>query len=86
MQKKQEKKEKQPKEQRYRNFWTVFYEDSAPDDWQQIISDWHVPVFVSHHDQDISANGEPKKPHYHVMIMFDGVKSNKQVCDYFNSI
>lgn len=68
---------------RFRNFATVVYPDSAPDTWQQFIQDSHVPVFISPlHDQDINPDGEMKKPHYHVLVMFDSVKSLSQMEDF----
>lgn len=72
---------------RYRNFATVVYPDSAPDNWRDILSNHHIPAFISPlHDKDINPNGEPKKPHYHVMIMFEGKKSIEQVIEVFASI
>lgn len=69
---------------RTRNFATVVYPESAPSDWLDIINDLHIPCFVSPlHDQDIDAKGKPKKPHYHVMLMFDNVKTVKQAENVF---
>lgn len=31
------------------------------------------------HDKDINASGEPKKPHWHILVMFEGNKSFEQV-------
>lgn len=72
---------------RTRNFATIVYADSAPEHWRDIIESWHVPVFVSpYHDKDFNPTGEPKKPHWHVMIMFDGPKSKEQVRELFDQI
>lgn len=72
---------------RARNFATVVYPESAPDDWQDILARHAVPAFISPlHDKDVNPTGEPKKPHYHVMLMFDGKKSNEQVMEVFSSI
>ncbi len=66
--------------ERYRNFATIVYPESAPADWKDIISSQCVPCFISPiHDKDINPTGEPKKAHYHVLYMFDGKKSKKQV-------
>lgn len=71
---------------RFRNFATIIYPDSAPVNWRDILSDYHIPAFISPlHDSDINPNGEPKKPHYHVLISFDGPKSQDQVSEIFNS-
>ena len=67
---------------RTRNYATIVYPDSAPDNWLEILSDLHIPCFVSPlHDQDITADGEIKKAHYHVLIMFDSVKTIDQARD-----
>ena len=51
----------------------------APDNWVDIIENEKVPVFISPlHDNDVNANGEDKKPHYHVLAMFDSVKTVEQ--------
>lgn len=64
---------------RTRNYATVVYPESAPENWQQILSEQFVPAFISPlHDSDINPTGEPKKPHYHVLITFDTMKTNEQ--------
>ena len=64
-------------EKRTRNFATVVYPESAPENWMDILNDYHVPAFVSPlHEFDFNATGETKKAHYHVMVMYDNVKSN----------
>lgn len=72
---------------RTRNFATVVYPESAPEDWKEILFSHCVPAFISPlHDKDINPTGEPKKPHYHVMLMFEGKKSIAQVEEIFSSI
>lgn len=74
---------------RYRNFATVVYPDSenTPDDWLSILQDFKTPILVSpYHDQDLNVTGEPKKPHFHVMIMFEGMKSPEQVKELFDQV
>lgn len=79
--------EKKSTKVRTRNFATVIYLDSAPSNWQEILSDLHVQAFVSpYHDKDKSANNEDKKPHYHVMIMYEGKKSIDQAKENFDKI
>lgn len=65
---------------RTRVFGTVVYPESAPKDWRKKLDDFHVMAFVSPlHDKDKNEGDEsPKKPHYHVMVMFEGVKSLEQ--------
>lgn len=72
---------------RTRNFATVIYPDSAPEGWKEILSDQFVPAFISPlHDKDTNPTGESKKPHYHVLIMFDSVKTKEQAEDIFKRI
>lgn len=72
---------------RTRNFATVVYPDSAPENWQEILSDQFVPAFISPlHDKDKNPTGEPKKSHWHVMLMFDGVKTIDQAAEIFEKI
>jgi len=71
---------------RTRNYACVVYPESAPSDWLEKLSALHVPMFVSPlHDSDINPTGEPKKPHFHVMAMFEGKKSQEQVKEYFST-
>lgn len=71
---------------RTRNFGCIVYPDSAPDNWQDILSEQRVPCFISPlHDKDINPDGQLKKPHYHVMLMFDSVKTLEQVERIFDT-
>lgn len=71
---------------RSRNFATVVYPESAPENWKEIISESKIPVFISPlHDKDKNANGEDKKPHYHVEAMYESPKTIEQVRKFFES-
>lgn len=71
---------------RARNFATVVYPESAPDNWLNILADSKVPIFVSpFHDRDINPDGTPKKPHYHVITMYEGKKNPDTVAEFFKS-
>lgn len=61
--------------------WTFFvYPDSAPENWLQILTEMQVSGSVSPlHDKDVNADGTAKKPHYHVLLCFDGKKSYEQI-------
>ena len=73
--------------QRYRNFAAVLYPESAPENWRAIIGEWKVPVFVSPlHDRDVDPQQQPKKPHYHVLLAFDVVKTPDQARELFDQI
>lgn len=72
---------------RTRNYATVVYPESAPENWQQILEEEFVPAFISPlHNQDINPTGETKKPHYHVIIMFDSTKTSDQANAIFKKI
>lgn len=65
---------------RTRVYAILVYEDSAPDDWRERLTQEHVAALISpYHDKDVNPDGSQKKPHWHVMIMFDGPKSQEQV-------
>ena len=73
---------------RTRNYGTVVYPDSAPADWQDILAQQFIPALISPlHDKDTNPdNDEPKKAHYHVMVMFDNVKTKEQAIELFSKI
>lgn len=75
-------KEKTSNNGRVRNWTVIVYPESAPSNWRDIIDEWHIEWVESPlHDKDINADGEPKKPHYHVLLMFGGLKSYEQVLE-----
>lgn len=70
------------KDGRSRNWALVVYPDSVPENWLQILDDMHIKALVSPlHDKDVNADGTPKKPHWHVLLMYDGNKYLHQVKD-----
>lgn len=71
-----------PKEasQRTRNWAFVIYPgESAPEDWEKKLKSLNVPGFVSPLHTDVNPDETEKKPHRHVLLMFEGVKSFEQV-------
>lgn len=65
-----------------RNFATVVYPESAPENWKQILQDLKTAVFISPlHDCDCNPDGEVKKAHYHVMLMYEGKKNINTIRD-----
>ena len=69
---------------RTRNYATVVYPESAPEGWQTLLAEMCIPCFISPlHDKDINPDGETKKPHHHVMLMFDSVKTLEQATEVF---
>lgn len=68
------------KDNRTRNWTFVVYPESAPDNWREIIDEYHTPWIESPlHDKDVNPDGEIKKAHWHVMMMFPTNKSYDQI-------
>lgn len=63
-----------------RNWGFILYpSESAPENWREMLEQTHIPAFVSPlHDRDVDENGELKKPHYHILVMFDGPVTQKR--------
>ena len=60
----------------------VVYPESAPDNWRDYLEELHVAWVESPlHEFDVNPTGEVKKPHWHVIINFEGKKSYSQVMD-----
>ncbi len=73
--------------ERTRNYATVVYPESAPYNWQRILEEHCVPAFISPlHNKDLDPEGNTKKEHHHVMIMFEGCKTKEQAKEIFDSI
>lgn len=74
-----EKKDERPR------YWTfVIYpmdgNPPAPSNWRDILDEEHIQWIESPlHDKDKNADGEPKKAHIHILMLFDGHKSFDQV-------
>lgn len=83
----QKSSEKPKREARYRNFATVIYPESAVKGWVDTLADTHIPIFISPlHDKDMNPNDEPKKPHFHVMLMYEAVHTEAQARQVFESV
>lgn len=57
-----------------KRYWAaVLYPESAPENWKEQLSLSGLSVAISPlHDKDIDATGEPKKPHYHLILCYQG--------------
>lgn len=75
---------------RTRNWMTIVYPESAPENWENLLAEECVPAIRSPlHDKDINPDGSIKKAHWHVMLMFSGPKSIdqvKEICAKFGGI
>nr|CRY96494.1 hypothetical protein [uncultured prokaryote] len=75
-----EKKSRVIKDDRTRNWTFVAYPESVPQNWRDILDEQHIQWIESPlHDKDLNADGEVKKAHWHILIMFEGNKSFEQI-------
>lgn len=61
--------------QKKERYWTfIMYEDSRPKNWKELLEEEMIQMAVSpRHDRDMKEEtGELKKPHYHVLMIFNG--------------
>lgn len=65
-----------------RNWTFVLYKDSCAKDWEEYLISTGVPFSYAYHDKDKTEIGEPKKPHYHVVLCFDGPITYSNVSNY----
>ena len=68
------------KDSRARVWTIVVYPESAPENWREIIDEEHIAwVEGPLHDKDTNADGTKKKPHWHIVLTFEGKKSYEQI-------
>lgn len=72
-----------------RNWAFILYLDSAPSNWRDILQETGCMFAISpYHDKDLNPDGSSKKPHYHIIICYDGpttYKVVKRICDLVNA-
>lgn len=67
-------------DERHKYFATIVYEDSAPENWMNIIEQWNCEHHMSpRHDKGV-------KPHWHIMLCFNEIKTDKEVGELFSRI
>lgn len=72
------------KAQRTRSWACIIYPESAPEGWIDALREAHIDTLISPlHDSDVTADGEFKKPHYHVLAMFPNPVTVDQAKNYF---
>lgn len=72
---------------RTRAWAAIVYPESAPENWRQLIGELHMPALASPlHDQDVNADGTPKKPHHHVILIWENPASESVACAAFEQI
>lgn len=73
--------------ERHYNYATILYKESVKPDFENVISNWHIKAFLSPlHDGDYTEEGKPKKPHWHLLLMFDSGQYDNHVKEMFVSI
>ncbi len=65
-----------------RNWTFELFDDSCSKDWEEYLNSTGIPYIYAYHDKDVNPSGEPKKPHYHVMLCFDGPVTFNNVKTY----
>lgn len=71
--KEEQKAKDTKKDAKCREWWCVVYPESAPSNWRDLVQQTFLEAFISPlHDKDFNSNGEPKKPHYHVVLAWPG--------------
>ena len=75
------------KDGRTRNWVFILYPESAPEDWRTKLDDLLIEWVESPlHDKDVNPGGEPKKPHWHILLLFSGSKSYEQIVEITSSV
>lgn len=70
------------KDDRTRNWTFLVYPESAPKNWRDIIDEEHIPWIESPlHEKDVNPDGTEKKPHWHILVLYEGKKSYAQMKD-----
>lgn len=75
------------KDKRARNWSIIVYPDSAPSNWRDLIDDLHIQWIESPlHENDKNGDNSPKKPHWHILLLYEGKKSYNQILEVSNML
>lgn len=70
-----------------RNWAFVVYPESLPEEWLDILQQTGLQCAISPlHDKDTEPDGQPKKPHYHVIVCYSGPTSYNVVKGLTNKL
>ncbi|MBK0028821.1 replication protein [Lactococcus sp. S47] len=71
------------KEKRSNKWAFLIYQESAPENYLEVLEDLHIPFVLSPwHDKDVNKQtGEFKKSHKHGALFFDSLKSYTQLSE-----
>ncbi len=74
------KTEKKYKDERSRNWSIIAYPESACENFREILHKHCKKFTISPlHDRDLNEDGTLKKPHWHIVLLFDSKKSYAQI-------
>lgn len=66
-----------------RNWAFVLYPESAPKDWREQLKISGLMAAISPlHDKDVNPTGEPKKAHYHILLVYSGPTTYNAVAKF----
>lgn len=72
---------------RFRNWTFLVYPESVSENWRDTLDQLCIKWCESPlHDKDLNENGEPKKPHVHILLTFNNVKTYEAVSKITESI
>ena len=59
-----------------RNWAFVLYPESAPENWRELLQQTGLQCVISPlHDKDLDPDGNPKKAHHHIILVYSGPTS-----------
>lgn len=74
---------------RTRNWTFILYPESAPENWKELLDEQHIQWIESPlHDKDLNADKTLKKAHWHILMIYESVKTFeqvKEVTDFLNA-
>lgn len=71
-----------------KNKWWCFevYQEHWNDEVVAYLENTHLEIVAALHDKDVTEKGEPKKPHYHVLVKYGNTTTLNCIEDIFGSI
>lgn len=69
-------------------YWTcIVYPESVKENWKEILQETGIQVAISPiHNKDINPDGETKKEHYHLLLVWNGPTTYKRVSEITEEI
>lgn len=78
---------KNKKDVKSRSWTFIVYPESAPKNWRDILDSEYIKWVESPlHDKDVNPDGTIKKPHWHILLLFDGPVRYTQALNISNEI